>query len=299
MKKLILLIGITCLPLSVFYGMNCLICQRRGKTFSCNKRSTMVLHLARKHELGWCPCCPTFIRIDQFVKHVADKHNRRVCSFCLMITFENNEEYQLHKDTVHFAFSKYPCLICKEGFPTSERFLIHMFVKHKFYTCLQCAKTNRIREEFEKDRIQTEFDKENSENSIIGIFEKDNKYVAHMIYPHRDYVCLVCNMQTFNTLRDYNAHCSFCNECCLHPNAIQVHCKHCGRTKKFRNKAEQNLHELQHAFLLFFLQQTICGHDCCVLFQKAVVRVFVKWDLWFPLLKVKTIFFTQKLKLKM
>lgn len=30
------------------------------------------------------------------------------------------------------------------------------------------------------------------------------------------------------------------------------------------------MHELQHAFLLFFLKETICGYECCIPFQKAL-----------------------------
>ncbi|MBR1843581.1 MAG: hypothetical protein IJ793_01760 [Opitutales bacterium] len=196
---------------------------------------------------------------------MADKHNRRVCSFCMMITFENEEEYRLHKDTVHFAFSKYPCLFtCKEGFPTLERFIIHTVAKHQRYACRYCVQDNWK---------QKEFDKENSKKQITGIFGSDKEYVKHMLARHDEWACVKCNMQTFGTQDDYNIHCGdFCNEWCLKkPKTFQAYCKYCEHDNKFHNKAEQNLHALQHAFLLFFLEQTICGHGCCVSFRKEVV----------------------------
>ena len=60
MKKFILLIGITCLPLSASYGvLTCGIC----KKFSCHKRQHMVIHLAGVHDLCLCSyCCPKRIK---------------------------------------------------------------------------------------------------------------------------------------------------------------------------------------------------------------------------------------------
>ena len=263
MKKLILLLGITCLPLSVSYGaLTCNICKEEGEKFSCHKYQTMILHLAGAHNLYKCPHCGKYIKGgDVYKKHIK-AHGRRACLFCMTLTFKNEEAYQSHKDAVHLPPTEYKwiCFACEERLPTLERSIIHAFVQHKYYACPHCIKKGSDEEDG---------------TELINISETPQEYWKHMGDFHGEFACLLCNMRTFKTQKDYNDHCNFCNVC-RKSKAIEAPCNHCKHLNKFRNKAEQNLHELQHAFLLFFLEQTICGYTCCVSFRKAVADTYAE-----------------------
>ena len=264
MKKFILLIGTACLPLSVSYGvLTCGIC----KKFSCHKRQHMVIHLAHEHYLWFCPHCPKCIKgnerikgNDIFKEHVTKTHGRRACLFCMTLTFKNEEAYQSHKDAVHLPPTEYKwkCDACKKRLPTLERFVLHVFDERKLYVCPNCMQKN-----------PDEANGKKSEFHMIG-YKTENKYLAHMLIEHKKHACSRCNMQVFKDQNELFEHGKDWHM--DESKGMGAPCKLCNH--KFSCKADQEFHELQHAFLLFFLEQTICGYTCCVPFHKAVADVY-------------------------
>lgn len=255
MKKLILLLGMTCLPLSVSYGaLICGICKKEGKKFSCRKRSTMVIHLVHKHDLWSCPHCRKRIQSYQTYKnHVKDTHDRRTCSRCVTRTSENEEAHQLHVDAVHLPLEEYKwlCGNCKTRFPTLERFVIHAIMQHKQYACWYCMQ---------------ETDK-GTQSEINCYGNNKDEFLKHMKDKHGKLICTECNMRVFDLKEEkaYEKHIKQYNHKCKN---ITKLCKSCNR--KY-NKAEAELHQLQHAFFLFFLERTIPGHTCCIPYHQTLI----------------------------
>ena len=277
MKKFILLIGTACLPLSVSYGvLTCGIC----KKFSCHKRQHMVIHLAHEHYLWFCPHCPKCIKgnerikgNDIFKEHVTKTHGRRACLFCMTLTFENEEAYRSHKDAVHLPPMEYKwkCDACKKRLPTLERFVLHVFDERKLYVCPNCMQKN-----------PDEANGKKSEFHMIG-YKTEHEYLAHMLSEHKKHACSRCNMQVFKDQNELFEH-WWKYRHMDESKGMGAPCKLCNH--KFSCKADQEFHELQHAFLLFFLEQTIYGYTCCVPFHKAVADTYAevkrlgkeKWD---------------------
>jgi hypothetical protein len=83
---------------------------------------------------------------------------------------------------------------------------------------------------------------------------------------HGKFVCLQCNVRIFKTRENYDKHLKDGHK----EGKIKAECARCGHPNTFRYTAERMLHELRHAFLLFFLKETICGYECCIPFQKAL-----------------------------
>ena len=224
------------------------------------------MHLAAMHDLYSCPRCQKRIKGgNAYKEHVNSMHQRRACLYCIS-TFKDEDAYQSHKEGVHLASKRYRWFCnnrCGERFPTFERFIIHVFVYHKKYACPHC--------------MQTEFGKENDKKPThnMSVFETEIKYLTHVLEEHKRWVCLQCNMQAFKTQKDYNNHCFDCNVCC-EAKTIKKWCEHCKRLNKFRNKAEHELHELQHAFLLYFLEQTICERECCTRYLRRIADTYAE-----------------------
>lgn len=262
MKKLTLLIGITCLPLSVSYGLTCGICKQAGKRFSCRKMEHMVIHLAYVHKLWSCPHCPKRIQGYQTYKeHVHDAHGRRTCSRCVTCTFESEEAYRLHADAIHFPSETYRwfCGDCKTRFSTLERFVIHAILKHKQYACWYCIG------EIEKG----------TQSQINGYGNKKGEFLEHMKDKHGKLICTECNMRVFD-LKEKEAHENHIKEDNHKPRNITELCKFCNRMYAFRYKAEAELHNLQHAPFLLFLERTIPGHKCCIQHRTFILRARYK-----------------------
>ena len=216
----------------------------------------MIIHLADAHHLYACPHCKKVLKgSNAYKKHMKDAHIRRACLYCVTRTFTTEEAYQSHKDAVHFRYKQH-CLEenCGQRFPTLERYVVHALKEHKRYVCLEC--------------LQKELSDEKQTINIAATSKKE-KYLEHMRREHRKIVCLRCNMQTFESWEDYKRHCGDCEV-----KTIKRMCTRCMHPNTFRCKAEQRLHGLQHAFLSFFLQETICANKCCVPFRKAVADVY-------------------------
>ncbi len=257
MKKFILLIGTACLPIAISYGaLECRKCAEAHKKdgtkspFSCHKLETMAKHLLLNHGTYLCcDCRQHFKDLDTYRKHMFEVHKKRACLYCWR-TFEKREDYELHKDGQHIDY-RTQCGTCLQKFPTFERFAIHAIVRHKLYACPDCMRTT--------------CDGKPCTKKTKG-FKGREPYLEHMHKDHGKFVCLQCNMRTFKTRKDYDEHLKDGHK----EGKIKAECARCGHPNTFRYKAEKRLHELQHAFLLFFLEKTICGYACCVPFQKAL-----------------------------
>ena len=256
MKKLKILIGITCLPLSVSYGvLTCGIC----KKFSCRKKPTMVAHLAYVHKLWSCPHCPKRIQDYQtYKKHVHDTHGRRTCSGCVTRTFESEEAYRLHADAFHLPLEKYQwlCDACNKRLPTIERFVMHMSMQHKKYICWYCLKNGK-----------------GTELLVDSYGNKKDVFLNHMKDTHGKFICTECNMRVFEDAKAYENHIKKDNH---KRENIKKLCDSCDRMYTFRYKAEAELHKLQHASFLLFLERTIPGHTCCIPYRTFVLRARYK-----------------------
>lgn len=266
MKKFILLIGITCLNTAVSYGVltcqKCIEAHKKDKTklpFSCHRLETMAKHLLLKHGTWLCfDCRKHFKDLDSYRTHMLDTHKKTACRYCIWRTFEREEDYKLHKDGQHIDY-EHRCGTCLKRFPTIERFLIHAIVRHEQYACPDCIRTTFNG----KDKN----DGKPYMKETRG-FKKGNAYLEHTREKHGKFICLQCNMRTFKTQESYDNHLKDGHK----EGKIKAECARCGHPNTFRYKAERRLHELQHAFLLFFLEETICGYECCVPFQKALSR---------------------------
>ena len=263
MKKLILLIGMTFLHAAASYGtLECRKCMEAHKKdgtkspFSCRKLETMQNHLLLKHGIYLCcDCRQHFKDLESYRKHMFEVHKKRACLYCWR-TFEKKEDYELHKDGQHIDH-RYQCGICLQRFSTLERFLIHAIVRHKQYVCPDCMRTacnGRNRNDWKPYMKEARG------------FKEGNVCLEHMREKHGKFVCLQCNMRTFQTRENYDKHLKDGHK----EEKFEAWCGHCGHPNMFRYKAERMLHELKHAFLLFFLKKTICGYECCVPFQKAL-----------------------------
>ena len=258
MKKFILLIGTACLPIAISYGaLECRKCAEAHKKdgtkspFSCHKLETMAKHLLLNHGTYLCcDCRRHFKDLNSYREHMFAVHKKTACRYCIWRTFEKREDYELHKDGQHIDY-RTQCGTCLQKFPTFERFAIHAIVRHKLYACPDCMRTT--------------CDGKPCTKKTKG-FKGREPYLEHMHKDHGKFVCLQCNMRTFKTREDCDEHLKDGHK----EEKFEAWCEHCGHPNMFRYKAERMLHELKHAFLLFFLKKTICGYECCVPFQKAL-----------------------------